>query len=188
VRLHPSEVRLSDFRRIAVRGPTGAGKTALANRIAKALGIPYVDMDGINHSPGWTESPPEKAEPILRAAVNQEAWVSDGNYRKWRHLTLPRMQLAIFLDFPFPLVFWRIFKRTVRRSWTKVEVWPGCRETFGKAFLTRDSILWWFLTTFHRRRRQISEFAADPAWGHVAMVVFRKPKELEEWLRENGVT
>ncbi len=187
MRKAPEDVKLSDFRRISVRGTSGCGKTHLARRIATALGIPHIDMDAINHSPGWVETPKEKAEPVVAEAVAQEAWVNDGNYGKWKHLTLPRTQLAIFLDFPFPLVLWRGVARTFRRCWSKEEIWPGCRETWGRSFFSRESLIWWLVTTFRRRRRQIAQYETDPDWSHVTMVVFRSHRELENWLAKNGV-
>ena len=41
--------------RFAVVGTSGSGKSTLAERIAKALDIPFIELDAINWQAGWQE-------------------------------------------------------------------------------------------------------------------------------------
>jgi hypothetical protein len=60
---------------------------------------------------------------------------------------------VIWLNYAFAVVFWRAVIRTLRRALTQEEIFSGNRESLRMAFFSRDSILWWVLTTFHRRRK-----------------------------------
>ena len=41
-------------------GNSGSGKTTLGRALAELLGVPFVELDGIFHQPGWTELPTER--------------------------------------------------------------------------------------------------------------------------------
>ena len=58
-------------------------------------------------------------------------------------------------------------RRTIRRVLTQEELYSGNRESLRMAFLSRESILWWVITTFHRRRkryRQLFDMRHLPSW------------------------
>lgn len=186
MRLDPSEIRLDDYRRILVCGPTGSGKTTLAQQIATRLEIPCVEMDALFWEPGWKGAPDEVFFGRLSDATQGEEWVVDGNYTRTRHITLPRTQLAIWLHFPFGWTFGRLLSRTVSRCRNHTELWPGCRENWRTMF-SRESILLWLLQSHGRNGRQLRDCEANPGWAHVDLISFRKPRELEAWHRAQGL-
>ena len=64
----------------------------------------------------------------------------------------PVADTLIWLDLPFPLVMWRLLRRTLGRIRSRQDLWgTGNRESFRGAFLSRDSILLW--TTVADRHR-----------------------------------
>lgn len=181
------EVRLADFDRIGTFGASGAGKSTLAIRIAAQTGRDYVSMDPLNFLPNWIEKPVSDSEVELRELVAGDCWVTDGNFGKLRHVTGPRMQLAIWLDYSFMRVFWQLLRRTISRAWTQEELWPGCRESFRMSFFSKESILLWMIKTHKKKHRQLLKIDNAPDWSHIVVISFRKPNELDCWLKANGV-
>jgi adenylate kinase family enzyme len=169
-------------RRVFVRGTSGAGKTTLARLLAEKLGAEYVEMDAIHHLPNWTERPREETQAIVAEIVEREAWVIDGNYAAVLEPHVTKADMVVWLDYGFLTVFWRVLARTVRRSLRREELWAGNRETFGKAFFSRDSIIWWMVTTFHRRRRQCRQMKRALAGTDTAFVHLTSPLATDIWL------
>ena len=48
-------------RRVWIVGNSGTGKTHLARRVSARLGLPHLELDALNHRPGWDEAPIEEA-------------------------------------------------------------------------------------------------------------------------------
>jgi adenylate kinase family enzyme len=164
--------------RIAVSGPTSSGKTTLARRLAVLTGAPHIELDSLYHGPGWT--PTEDFVEQVAAATAGAAWITDGNYRLARDYTWARADLIIWLDFPLPLTFWRLARRTFGRWWHGEVLWNGNRETLRNHFLSKDSLFLWALQTHWRHRREYPQ--QFRAVGARNVVRLRSPRELERWL------
>jgi adenylate kinase family enzyme len=164
-----------------VRGTTGAGKTTLAKALAEKLGVEYVEMDAIHHLPNWTERPREETCAIVDEIVQRDGWVIDGNYSHALDHHFEKADVIVWLDYSFPTVFFRLLARTVRRSVKKEVLWAGNRETFAK-MLSRDSIIWWMVTTHRRRHRQCLEAKKKLEGTSVAFVRHTAPLDTELWL------
>lgn len=95
--------------RYVVVGTSGSGKTTLARQIALRLEIPHIELDALHWQPGWVGATPEAMRKRVETAIAAPAWVLDGNYSKVRDVVWQRATHLIWLDYSFPLVFWRIF-------------------------------------------------------------------------------
>ncbi len=102
--------------RINVVGATGAGKTTVARRLSPVLRIPHVEMDALFWEPNWTRAPAGILAQRVTEAANTERWVLDGNYSLARDLIWPNATGIVWLDYPFTVVFLRLFSRTVTGS------------------------------------------------------------------------
>ena len=171
------------YRRVIVRGTSGAGKTTFSRAVGEKLKIEVTEIDSYQHLPGWTERPHEELCELMAEVVEKDSWVIDGNYQKVMGPHQHKADLIVWLDYSFLTVFGRLFYRTMRRMITREELWSGNRETFFKQFFTRDSILWWMITTHKRRRDQCAEQEREFADSDVEFVRFRKPRDAESWLR-----
>jgi adenylate kinase family enzyme len=169
---------------VNVVGTSSSGKTTFARRLAATLGVPHVELDALHWGPNWTEAEPAVMRARTAHAIAGDGWVVDGNYSVVRDLVWARAQAIVWLDFPLRTVLWRYAGRTRRRIATREELWPGTgnREALGRNLLSRHSLLWWILSTFHRRRREYPDrLAAHP---QLVAVRLRSPAEADGWLAD----
>lgn len=177
----PSPARV---RRIAVIGTSGSGKTTFARRIAAAIGAPQVELDGLFHGPNWTPAPPDVFRARVSDAIAAPGWVTDGNYSSYlRDLIWPAADVLVWLDYPFRIVIWRLFLRTMRRGLRRQELWNGNRESLRSHFFTRQSLFLWAWNTHWKHRRDWTEIFASPEMVHVRVVRVRRPRDADAWLR-----
>ena len=169
--------------RVVVFGQSGSGKTTVARAIAGALGVAHIELDALFHKPNWQPSTPEefRAKVTAELDAHPEGWVVDGNYRFVRELTLPRADTIVRLRLPFRVVYTRLAKRTLRRMWTREELWGTNRESFRLSFMSRDSILLWGISHWSAHTRNLD--AALREIPHTARVIeLRSGREVEEFL------
>jgi len=165
-----------------VVGSTGSGKTTMAAALAQRLGVPHVELDELHFGPRWQEVPYEMFRARAAERLAGDGWVVDGNYSVVRDLGWERTELVVWLDYSLPLILTRLFRRTFRRIVAREALWHGNRESLYTHLCTRESLFWWLLKTYRRRRRQLTALRADPQWAHLRWVHFRRPAEADRWL------
>lgn len=165
-----------------VVGTSGCGKSTLARALAAAQGADYVELDELFWGPGWKKRATADFIAGVREATRGERWVADGNYSVVRTALWPRATHVVWLDFGRATVLARIVGRTSRRVATQEPMWHGNRESVGKAFFSRESIIWWSITTFDKNRRKYAALREDAAWAHLSWVVLRSPREARAFL------
>ena len=165
--------------RAAVIGTSGARKTTFARALAERVGVPHIEFDAFRHGPNWTETPDavlrRRAADAIAAAESAGGWVADGNYSVVRDIVWPRAAAVVWLDYPFPLIFRRLFWRTIGRSVKREELWNGNREQLWRHFFTKDSLFLWALRTHRRRKRGILAAFEMPEHRHLTVFRLRKP-------------
>ncbi len=99
------------MQRVSIAGIPGAGNTTLARALADRLGVPHIELDALNHGPGWTEATPVELRDRVEAALSATTtgWVADGNYhRKLGDLIVSRVDTFVWIDLPLALSLSRI--------------------------------------------------------------------------------
>ena len=171
------------MRRVVVGGSTASGKSTFARSLAQRMGVPLIELDALRHGPSWTETPDDRFRELIGAQTSADAWVVDGNYSVAMDLTWGRADTLVWLDYPFRLILWRLFRRTNHRIFRRELLWNGNRERFANAYLSRESLYLWLFRTYWRRRRNWPRLLAE---GHRHLVVYRvrTPGEAARWLDE----
>ncbi|MGD9046942.1 MAG: AAA family ATPase [Anaerolineae bacterium] len=177
-----SAVELEQPRRLAVVGTSGSGKTTLARRLAQRLGIAHVELDAVHWGPDWTPAPREEFRACVAQALAGDAWTTDGNYSAVRDIVWGRADTIVWLDYNLPVIMGRVTWRTFWRSVTGQELWNGNRERLSTALLSRDSIIWWALSTYRRRRKEYPLLLGQPEYAHLNIARLRSPSLANEWL------
>lgn len=167
-------------RRVLVAGVSGVGKTTLGGRIADLTGGPHTELDALFHGPAWTPRPEFPAD--VDTLVRGDAWTTEWQYDAARPLLAGSADLLVWLDFPFVRVTLpRLVRRTIRRRWSREELWNGNTEAPLWTVLTdREHIVRW---AFRSRRNYT---AAVPRLIHeypdLIVVRLRSQQEADGWL------
>ena len=170
---------------IVIVGTSGAGKTTLARELANRLDCPHVELDALHWERNWTNAPLDVFRTRVQTALDDERWVVDGNYSsKAQDLILEKAKTVIWLDYPLPIILWRLTKRTFRRILTREELWNGNRESLRLQFRSSDSIFVWAIRTHRRRRRQFTELFEQPEHAHLNVIRFESPQAAARWLAD----
>jgi len=172
------------YHRIIVIGTTGSGKSTLAEKLARQLGLDFIDLDALHWEPNWTDAPLDVFRQRVDVATRKEKWALAGNYSAVRDITWPRAEAIIWLDYPFWTSFWRLVRRTWRRCWTRELLWGTNRENLWQQLKiwSDDSLFHWFFKTYGRRKREIPTFLALPQHTHLHLIHFHNPQETKTWL------
>jgi adenylate kinase family enzyme len=167
-------------RKVAViASASGCGKTTFGRALAARLGVPFHELDAINHQPGWAELDAAELRRRVEPIVAADAWVVDGSYRsKLGDLVLGAADTVVWLDLPRRVWLPRLVVRTLRRVALREELWNGNRETLRNVFWSRDSLLLFALRNEKPRRNRYPR-----ELGRFRVARLRTPREVEAFLR-----
>ena len=183
---HGAVLRCAIVRRVSVVGTSGAGKSTLARELAAVMGVPYLELDGVNHQPGWEPLPAEEFQRIVAAETAGDGWVIDGNYSAVRPLVWARADTVAWLDLPRGTVMRQIIWRTLRRVAGRQELWNGNRERWRNFFSwdPQQSVISWAWHKHAQYRARYTVAAADPANAHLRFVRLASRREIGLFLGE----
>ena len=161
--------QLLGSRRVAIIGNQGAGKTTLANTLAKMIGVDYVEVPWEN---GITQ--PEKEE-IKRQMATRENWIVDGDFG---HLDMG--ETVIHLDFPLSLCLWRTTTRSIKRflrwDFRTMNVLAAIPVRITELLRLLSEVYWYPSEGGATLRPEAASGSSK------AMIVLKSPKELELFL------
>ena len=120
------------MRRIIVVGCQGSGKTCLALKLGRKLGLPTVHLDVLYWRPGWKASDTASFRTRVADAIAGDSWVVDGSFSGLAFdLTLARADTLVIIDRPRWLCQWRIAWRSAfDRDQMRPDLPEGCPEQF----------------------------------------------------------
>ena len=158
----------------------------MARELSSRLDLPHVELDALYWEPEWTPAAAEVFRRRVAQALEADAWMTDGNYSALRDIVWPRADTIVWLDYRLRVVMWRLLWRTLRRVFTREELWSGNRERFSTQFFSRDSLFLWALKTYWRRRREYPALLKKPEYAHLRVARLRSPKAARRWVQ--GIT
>jgi len=167
--------------RIVIIGSTSAGKSTLAKQLSDKLSLDFIELDALHWEANWQEANDSVFRERVDKATKAKAWAVAGNYSRVRPLIWSRAEVVIWLDYPFPIVFWRLLTRTIRRAVTREELWNGNRENFWwhLKLWSEESLIHWLFKSFWRRKREIPLLLSMPEHKHLSVIHLKHPQETE---------
>lgn len=172
------------FKRLIVIGTTGSGKSTLAEQLADILGLKLIELDALNWGPNWSPAGSALLRKRVEEATQSPGWVVAGNYSATRPITWPRAEAVIWLDYSLWVIFWRLWRRTWKRVFTREELWSGNRENFKTQIKiwSEDSLFRWLFKTYWRRKQEYPILLSLPEHSHLHLFHFQHPHETQGWL------
>jgi adenylate kinase family enzyme len=173
--------------RVAVFGH--GGKSTLAAAIARRTGARHIDLDDVRLLPDWVERPDEEVMDDVREmmSANPRGWVTDHQYLPATEIIMEAADSVVVLALPCRTMFWRRFKRSMKRSWTGERIIGGNRETFRQNFASRDSAV---LDMWQKRKRyrRFEETISGYSRPGVDFFVVRFASELDLFYELQGLS
>lgn len=168
--------------RVVVIGTSCSGKTTFASQLADKLAIAHTELDVLHWLPDWQMRPIEEFRSLVAEVAEQDRWVIDGNYGKVRDIVWPRATHLIWLNYPFWTIFSRALRRTLRRVISREELFAGNRESLYRALFNPESIVWWVLRTYKRRRREYPQLFQMPQNTHLEIIELKDQIKADQFI------
>ena len=171
--------------RIKIIGCSGSGKSTLAREVHQRLGIPWLELDSLQHQSDWTPMEPELFRDSVSDFIeHHQDWVIDGNYRVVSDLIHPRCTDLVWLDVPLMKIMWQLGVRSATRVICRTELWNGNRESL-RSHLSMDpeeSVLLWAMKTHREFPNRFKSLADDPVLSHVQCHRIHDQPTRDRWL------
>lgn len=168
------------MRRVALFGPPATGKSTLARWLSTVLNSPHTDLDDILFTPqGPLPLKEFRRQAFLVTAA--DGWIVEGNYSKLQDVVWHRADTLIWLDFPLPLILYRIIRRSLRQLAGREDSAQARRLTWSTAFFARRSLLRTAIRKYRSNRPRYARQMAETAGRGVVVVRLRSPREVQRW-------
>ena len=115
--------------KIHIVGGPGSGKSFLAKKLSRELGIPHYDLDDIqwvNEGGYGTKRDITERDALLRQILQKDQWIIEGVYYAWCGRCFEDADRIYLLTVPRRVYRYRILRRFLRR---KLGLEPGKKET-----------------------------------------------------------
>ncbi|SRR5712692_2592013 len=114
--------------KIAIVGPSGAGKTKLTKDLSSTLKIKAFHLDRFFWQRDWEKETRDNRIDILQRLIQEKQWIIEGTYINSTKLHLIAADTIIFLDTPPLVCLLRIIKRYREDHGRRRDIPEGCTE------------------------------------------------------------
>lgn len=164
------------MQRIVIIGCGGAGKSTLAQELGKRTGLPVIHLDSIFWLPGWVEMNRDEFDRKIRAELEKEQWIIDGNYNRTMPERVARCDTIIYLDFPRIVCLYGIFKRLLTNiGKTRPDMGEGCPERVDWEFLK-------WVWNYNKDKRERNYRLLNEA-THAETIVLKNRRAVKKFLK-----
>ena len=161
--------------RVIIIGCGGAGKSTLAQKLGQKTGLPVVHLDKLFWKPGWVEMPREEFDARIRAEMEKERWIMDGNFNRTLPERLARCDTVIYLDFSRMACLLGVLKRVIT-TYGKVrpDMGEGCPERIDFDFLK-------WVWNFNKNKRE-TYYRLLNETTHAEIIILKNRRSVKRFL------
>lgn len=120
--------QLKDYKRIAIIGRPGSGKSTFAKKLSKQLNLPLYHLDKYFFQANWQERPQEDFLEDYKKILSEDAWVMDGNCLRHIQGRIDHADCIILFSRPRLLCLYRIIKRRFFKDASILDRPQSCPE------------------------------------------------------------
>lgn len=174
-------IDISEFKRIALVGSLGSGKSWLAIKIADVLKLPLIHLDKEYWKKGWVPKEKEQWRKSQQKIVEQDCWIIDGNYNSTLDVRLEKADVVIFLDIKRIIWTMRVIKRRRKK---RIDMPKDLIEPplFSKYFISFIKYVWKF-----SKNQKIELVNKIESYPHLSIVHLKSKKQIYQFLKNFNV-
>ena len=162
------------YKKIAIIGAPGTGKTTLAKKLSKIYNITPTHIDGIHHLDNWEKRDKFERDKIILNIVNRNEWIIDGTYKSTLKERMEAADLIIWLDFSTINQLKGILSRYFKNRGKEKEEIPGCKEKIDIKFLL-------YVLGYNKNKRKIIVENLNNI-NKDKVLIFKNRKEVNSWV------
>ena len=166
-----------NYKKIAVIGCSGGGKTTFSKKLAEITGLPLYHLDNIYWQPDTSHLERRVFIKKQKEIMKTDSWIIDGNYGGTIQYRIRKSELVIFFDMPTEVCIEGVLKRDKKREDIACELEPN------------EELINYIKTYPSRRRPKVLKLLNR--YPNVKVVTFNSHQEVDAYLenlrREYGL-
>jgi adenylate kinase family enzyme len=163
--------------KVVIIGSSGAGKTMLAKKLGRMLGMKVFHMDRFFWKRDWKKKDNDTRIDILQRVVMERQWIIEGSYFGTSELRLNEADTIIFLDIHPCLCLQRVIKRHYKyHGLFRRDIPEGCTDRLTLLGMLEVLCFSWL------KRRKLVQTLHNYKLKQV--IWLRSPKAVEDFLMQ----
>lgn len=167
---------MSKYKRVAIIGAPGSGKTTLAVKLKDIYNLPVVFLDSFYRLPNWVMRDPKERDAMILEETKKDEWIIDGTFIDTLEERVKVADLVIFLDFKTSVQIKGIFERYFSNFGKDKMDMPGCKEKLNPSFIA-------YVATYNKKRRKFLVEILEK-YEQSKTLQFKTRAQLQEWLEK----
>ncbi len=160
---------MEKINKVLILGGPGSGKTTLANKLAKILKLPIINLDSINYEKNWTPREEHERDKIILEKTKEDKWIMDGVYKTTLEERANSADIIIFLEYPTYYLLFRIIKRYFSNYNKEKKELDGCKERLTWNFIK-------YTLKFNSKKKGIYEILYNVKNIEEKLIILKKGK------------
>ena len=159
--------------KIIIIGCPGAGKSTFSRALSDKTNLPLYHLDMIWHKPDRTNISREEFDLKLKAILETDKWIIDGNYNRTLEMRLNACDTVFLLDLPTELCLKGVEERIGRKR----EDMPWVEHEFDREF--RE-----FIIDFAKEKLPYI-YELLQKYKNKNIIVFKSHRDVDEYLTKH---